>query len=74
MSERRGVTLLASLAAGFLLAAAIVGASSAADKPNIVFMLTDNLGYGELGVYGGGVLQRRADAAHRCGWRRRACA
>ena len=26
-------------------------------KPNIVFMLTDNLGYGELGVYGGGILR-----------------
>ena len=25
-----------------------------AQKPNILFMLTDNLGYGELGVYGGG--------------------
>jgi len=24
-------------------------------KPNIVFILTDNLGYGEIGVYGGGV-------------------
>jgi arylsulfatase len=33
------------------------GAASAADKPNIVFMLTDNLGYGELGVYGGGILR-----------------
>jgi arylsulfatase A-like enzyme len=30
----------------------------AADKkPNIVFILTDNLGYGELGVYGGGILR-----------------
>jgi hypothetical protein len=29
-------------------------------KPNILFMLVDNLGYGELGVYGGA---RRA--AHR---------
>jgi arylsulfatase len=57
MSERRGRTLLARLATGFLMAAAIVGAASAADKPNIVFMLTDNLGYGELGVYGGGVLR-----------------
>ena len=27
------------------------------NKPNIVFMLADNLGYGELGVYGGGVLR-----------------
>jgi arylsulfatase A-like enzyme len=30
----------------------------AADKkPNIVFILMDNLGYGELGVYGGGILR-----------------
>ncbi len=28
-----------------------------ATKPNIVFMLMDNLGYGELGVYGGGILR-----------------
>jgi arylsulfatase A-like enzyme len=26
-------------------------------RPNIVFMLTDNVGYGELGVYGGGILR-----------------
>jgi arylsulfatase A-like enzyme len=26
-------------------------------KPNIVFILMDNLGYGELGVYGGGILR-----------------
>ena len=25
-----------------------------APKPNVLFMLVDNLGYGELGVYGGG--------------------
>ena len=30
-------------------------AQSAATKPNILFILADNLGYGEVGVYGGGV-------------------
>src|SRR6476660_4663416 len=29
-------------------------------KPNIVFILMDNLGYGELGCYGGGVLRGAA--------------
>ncbi len=27
----------------------------ASTKPNIVFILMDNLGYGEPGVYGGGI-------------------
>jgi arylsulfatase len=27
------------------------------DAPNIVFILADNLGYGELGTYGGGILR-----------------
>ena len=29
-------------------------------KPNIVVILMDNLGYGELGVYGGDILRGRA--------------
>ena len=29
----------------------------AQDQPNIVFMIVDNYGYGELGVYGGGALR-----------------
>ena len=29
--------------------------AAGAGKPNIVFILMDNLGYGELGVYGGGI-------------------
>jgi len=28
-----------------------------ASKPNIVFILMDNLGYGEIGCYGGGILR-----------------
>ena len=32
-------------------------AQAAGRKPNIVFILVDNLGYGELGVYGGGILR-----------------
>jgi arylsulfatase A-like enzyme len=45
--------------------AAVLAASSASaqsprpsgDRPNILFILMDNLGYGEIGVYGGGVLR-----------------
>jgi len=31
-----------------------------AKKPNIVFILMDNLGYGEVGCYGGGILRGEA--------------
>lgn len=31
--------------------------ASSTDKPNIVLILMDNLGYGEVGAYGGGVLR-----------------
>jgi arylsulfatase len=48
--------LLACLALpGVLLASPFVVAQDAA--PNIVVLLFDNLGYGELGVYGGGALR-----------------
>src|SRR5260221_12938242 len=40
----------------FLLLARVIVAAFAQSgpKPNILFILVDNLGYGELGVYGGG--------------------
>jgi arylsulfatase A-like enzyme len=46
---------------GLAIAASILFAFAPAlaqdKKPNIVFILMDNLGYGELGVYGGGILR-----------------
>jgi arylsulfatase A-like enzyme len=35
----------------------LVSHLSAANPPNIVYMMADNLGYGELGCYGGGILR-----------------
>lgn len=45
---------LCSLAALMLLTPIAV---TAQEKPNIVLMVMDNLGWGEIGVYGGGVLR-----------------
>ena len=53
-------TKLTSFVLVSLLAiAALAQNALAADgqKPNIVFILMDNLGYGEVGVYGGGILR-----------------
>ena len=51
-----GVALTAVLAIGATLFHA--GPALAADaKPNVVFMLADNVGYGDLGPYGGGELR-----------------
>ena len=56
MKTTRGLNLIA---AALVCAPALLGAAApslAADKkPNILFILTDNLGYGEIGCYGGGV-------------------
>ena len=43
-----------------LFTASPLAAAGSADKPNIVLVLMDNFGYGEIGVYGGGVLRGAA--------------
>jgi arylsulfatase A-like enzyme len=60
MTPRR--LLIGFLGSAAMAAASVFGASPAAaqvadNKPNIVFILADNLGYGELGAYGGGILR-----------------
>jgi arylsulfatase len=50
-------TFLAAVLACVLAFVSIAARAADANKPNIVFILTDNLGYGELGCYGGGILR-----------------
>jgi hypothetical protein len=66
--------MLGALAIGLGLAVQpLLGAMALAQqpKPNILFILADNTGYGDLGVYGGGELRgRRASTGlpPRSGW------
>src|ERR1044072_6512080 len=57
-NRRETISLLAGaapVALGLLSAGGITSHALAQEtKPNILFILVDNLGYGELGVYGGG--------------------
>jgi arylsulfatase A-like enzyme len=55
MLSRIWISVLASFFAAKIAITPV--AAQQPKKPNIVFMLTDNLGYGELGVYGGGILR-----------------
>jgi len=40
-----------------LLTGVLVANAHAKENPNVVFMMADNLGYGDVGVYGGGELR-----------------
>src|SRR5262245_58544171 len=39
------------------LASVLVAPASAQQKPNVLFILADNIGYGDIGAYGGGELR-----------------
>ena len=54
ISGREGF-VAAALAAMMLMTGAV--AQAAGQKPNVVFILADNVGYGDLGPYGGGELR-----------------
>jgi arylsulfatase A-like enzyme len=70
----RGSTVLAASSAigtgaTIQLAQSEQAAAQTSKPPNIVYFLVDNLGYGELGCYGGGIL-RGADTARIDGFSR----
>jgi hypothetical protein len=62
------ITALKRFASGVTLLALMGSATTFAqqsNKPNVVFILADNVGYGDLGSYGGGELRGAPDAAPR---------
>ena len=59
--------------AGMWLSARSALAQPAEKKPNIVLVLMDNLGWGEPGCYGGGIL-RGARRRGSTSWRPKGCA
>ncbi len=42
---------------GVIALCAFVAETGAAEKPNVVLMLADNVGYGDIGAYGGGEIR-----------------
>ena len=43
-----------------LMAPPTLAANDHSKKPNVVLVLMDNFGYGEVGIYGGGILRGAA--------------
>jgi arylsulfatase len=59
-SRRRHLAALTALTLASTTAVMNMAAAQESEKPNIVFVLMDNLGYGEVGVYGGGITRGAA--------------
>jgi len=56
-ARRKIVSLVAAIVLSAALPSRSVAQPQSQRKPNVVFILVDNLGWGELGVYGGGILR-----------------
>ena len=57
MKTTKHLTFATLLVAGLALLMSFGTAQAADTKPNVVFILADNVGYGDLGPYGGGELR-----------------
>ena len=57
MSGSQGVAVALAILPSLLAQPLIGTPASAQQKPNVVFILADNVGYGDLGAYGGGEMR-----------------
>jgi arylsulfatase A len=57
LSRRLFRTTFAAALVAVLPASAAVAAASSADRPNVIFILADDLGYGDLGCFGQKLIQ-----------------
>ncbi len=62
-------TMLSALALGIVLATCVPGAEAADDRPNIIIILVDDMGWSDLGCYGGEVRTPHLDELARSGLR-----